>query len=378
MPFLAGLASGIFIIGISGPGATLFLPGIFLAAAGIPVVLLFRNGTEYGRREYVILASLMFLTGVYCQTSYNISASYHIPPLEPVSSPGPDTADGNHKTKGLRYAADIAAEALKAETDRIPFENKECNALVKALISGDRRDLSTKTTSAFRDSGGAHILALSGLHLGMIYAMISLVFRPARLFRGGKTIRMIMICGSAFFYTIMTGASPSTVRALLFIVFTELSAVLFRKKKPLTSLFAALSVQCALDPPVVTSAGFQLSYLAMTGIFVLFPKMSGWFPVPDKKGFAFIMKKIWDGAALSISCQIFTGPLAWYLFGSAPEFFIITNLVAIPLTNIIIPLTAGILVLQTAGFCPGFLIRTGEFFLETLIAGVSVIQSLSA
>ena len=133
----------------------------------------------------------------------------------------------------------------------------------------------------------------------------------------------------------------------------------------------ALTVQCALDPAVITSASFQLSYLAMCGIYFLYPALRDMYPAPVP-----VLKKIWDSAAMSIACQVFTGPLAWLLFGSAPVYFIITNLIAIPLTSALMPAALAAVFLYRIGICPGFMIRAIDMTAELVVDCLEIICRL--
>ena len=102
----------------------------------------------------------------------------------------------------------------------------------------------------------------------------------------------------------------------------ETSCCLERKTDSRDILCNGLILQLALTPHALFDVGFQLSYLAMSGITFLFPILNKWYH-----------GKIWESCALSISCQVFTGPLAYLKFGSLPLYFMLTNLISIPLTK---------------------------------------------
>ena len=189
--------------------------------------------------------------------------------------------------------------------------------------------------------------------------------RAARTVKASLTI---LLCG---YYTLATGASPSIVRAFLFILVNECGRSLSgRRHSPAGTFCIALTVQLALWPQVISSTGFQLSYLAMLGITVLFPRLEKWYPDsgrPDP------LRYIWKCAALSLSCQLFTAPVAWLRFRSLPLYFLITNLIALPLTEAVIILAIVVLLLQAAEICPqilvnvcGQLVSLLEFCLEAI------------
>jgi competence protein ComEC len=249
----------------------------------------------------------------------------------------------------------------------IPGEHSA--AILKALLTGRRSALDRSVIDIFRRSGASHILALSGLHLGVLYLLVRRLLSPLGNSLPARIVKSALTVGFSAFYAFATGASPSIIRALLFIVINEAGSLFpGRERTPLGTFCAALTIQLVLRPAYIASAGFQLSYLAMTGITVVYPYMEKWYP--GRRG---PLKRIWQCAALSISCQLFTAPVAWAHFHTFPKYFLITNLLAMPLTELIIPLAAGSLLLDAAGICPPVLIRACgmmvqclEFCLETI------------
>jgi competence protein ComEC len=116
----------------------------------------------------------------------------------------------------------------------------------------------------------------------------------------------------------------------------------------------------------------------MAGIAFIFPKMKSFWPEEEKgdvREWRFL-KWIWTSASLSISCQLTTGPLAWYYFSSFPQHFLLTNLIAIPLTGIIIPAALITLVLNTFGICPLFMLRLTEGLAEVLTSSLAIIATM--
>lgn len=221
-------------------------------------------------------------------------------------------------------------ERLRGRIDTIPFRDSGTAALLKAFLSGWREDLSPEVRAVFRSSGASHLLALSGLHIGILYTILSKVAVVTGNSPAGRIVRSVLIVLAALVFTLMTGASPSIVRAFLFILASETAKICHRSRDPMKVLSFALMTQLVLSPRVILSVGFQLSYLAMCGIFILFPIMKEWFPGKEWNP----LKKLWDAAVLSISCQLFTAPLVWIRFHSFPRHFLITNLLAIPLTTL--------------------------------------------
>ena len=103
-----------------------------------------------------------------------------------------------------------------------------------------------------------------------------------------------------------------------------------RRRRSVNVFCAALTVQLAVSPTVVGSLGFQLSYLAMLGIVLVFPRLEAWYPDGRRRD---PVRRIWSAVALTLSCQLFTAPLVWVRFHSFPKYFLLTNLGALPLTE---------------------------------------------
>ena len=357
LPFCAGTVTGIFLCGkgiFHHTGSYAVAAGSLCASLGLVLLWIFcRRWLGSFSRTAVIVAATFFC-GMFCWSNYRLG--------EVASAGNPSAAE--------RLTAPAAAK-LKAGIDSLPLHDYGNNALVKALVTGDKSDVPAATSRAFRDSGASHILALSGMHLAVIYLILTRILAVLGPAKRADIVRYVTILASTLFYSVMTGSSPSIVRAFLFISLRETARLTGRKASPVNILCFSLTVQCALSPGVITSASFQLSYLAMCGIYFLYPPLKDLYPanVP-------VLKKIWDSAAMSIACQAFTGPLAYVLFGSAPLYFIITNLIAIPLTSALMPVALAAVVLNSAGCCPALLTDGIAWCCEFTVWCLDVICSL--
>ena len=267
--------------------------------------------------------------------------------------------------------AQNAGSWIKETIDSMAFERCSTNGMIKALLTGDRSGINPETAKAFRDSGASHILALSGLHLGIIYGIISKMLSFAGnspSMRRARSVLIIAICG---LYTLATGAGASITRALLFIILKELAETTGRNASLKRILAVSLILHLAFSPDSATDVGFQLSYAAIFGIAYIFPHLRKVWK-NDWKG----LRWIWESAALSISCQLTTGPLAYCYFGTFPQYFLLTNLISIPLAGMIIPLALLATVLTVAGICPEIILRTTEWLTQAMCEALGIIASL--
>ena len=336
IPFAVGVAIGVHIPDCAGT------PLLCLCAFAILLFAAMGGKTP-------LLPTLFLLTGSFCGVT------------------------GSSPSLPTDWAAMHSAARLRALIDSIPFAYENSAALVKALLTGDRSGLESGVVSAFRQSGASHILALSGLHLGLIHLIVRRIMSVLGNSPVAGICRAILTTVAATYYTLMTGASPSTVRALLFIAISEWSGVSPGRRGSLKrSLLLALTLQLAIRPDNISSISFQMSYLAMCGIVFLLPGLHGWFP-GDGRAFN-PMKRIWDAAALSISCQIFTAPLAWIRFHTFPKYFLLTNIISLPLTSAAMVISAAVIALAAAGIHPLWLIAIDDRMLQAL---VSVLETIS-
>ena len=267
-----------------------------------------------------------------------------------------------------------ALDALTGVIDGCGFGYGQTGPLVKALVTGQREGLSPETNRAFMDSGAVHILSLSGLHMGVIYGILHKSLAWTGRSRPAAVAKAVLTIAAAGFFTMMTGAGPSVVRAFLFIMINEISRLLpGRRRRPLSVLCTALMIQLIFDPMVIISLSFQLSYLAMLAIYTLFPIMEAWYPDEGKRD---PLRRIWSSAALSISCQLFTAPLAWWHFRTFPAYFLISNLVALPVSEILIVCSVVTVAAEAAGCCPEMLKGLTDMLARALVKSLEVISSL--
>ncbi len=302
LPFIAGIILGVCIplpyMGLypasAAAGLSCFISAIFCLRSG---------------RQACACIGMLLSAGLLC--SLNARLGSGLPELE------------------LPFA-EKALEHLCRRIDAIPFRDTRLNGLAKALLTGQRGDLDKGIEDAFRAAGGAHILALSGLHLTLIYG----IFNKLLFWMGHsplmRTIKAAVLVLSTGFYSIMTGAGPSVTRAFLFVVINETAMLCPERKRPTAAVFCgAMAIQLAFNPLIVKSLSFQLSYLSISGIFLIFPILRDWFPAGGRS----FMRKIWQSAAISISCQLTTAPLIWLRFKSFPVYFLVCNLLAVPLSS---------------------------------------------
>lgn len=238
--------------------------------------------------------------------------------------------------------------------------------LAEALLIGYRDDLDRSLVQAYSNTGVVHVIAISGLHLGIIYSI--LVFLTAALNRKGwYWLRFVLIIGGLWSFTLIAGAQASVLRSAVMFSFVAAGVVLKRNASVINSLALSALLLLCWKPQWLWDVGFQLSYSAVLSIVLFFKHVYGWVYIKNK-----IADIIWKMTAVTISAQLLTVPLTLYYFHQFPLLLLITNLVAVPLSSGILigeillivicplPLLAGPL-----GMMLGKLIEWMNVFIET-------------
>jgi competence protein ComEC len=164
-----------------------------------------------------------------------------------------------------------------------------------------------------------HVLAVSGLHVGIILEiLLFLLGRFPRIFSKNAAVLIALII--LWSYAAVVGFSPSVVRATFMFTLLALAKMMSRQTNSLNVLLFAACIMLFTDPLLIYDIGFQLSYLAMAGILLLYRPIESTFYIPNR-----FLKKIWQGTAVGIAAQLFTLPVTLYYFHQFPNYFMLTN-----------------------------------------------------
>ncbi|MBL4654224.1 MAG: ComEC family competence protein [Bacteroidia bacterium] len=223
----------------------------------------------------------------------------------------------------LQIAYDIRFYLLDILNQHLPDQDEF--AVASALLLGYKNDLSDDLTNAYASSGAMHVLAVSGLHVGIIYILLnlSLAFLDKRKY--GTYIKTIILILALWLYALITGLSPSVFRAATMFSFIIVGSSLKKYTNIYNTLCVSAFVLLLYDPYLIMQVGFQLSYLAVLGIVYLYPKLYNQFTTNN-----WLLDKIWSITAVSIAAQIATFPLGLLYFHQFPVYFLVSNLIVIP------------------------------------------------
>ena len=264
-------------------------------------------------------------------------------------------AAGRAESAGKAKSAANAKSAGQMHSEMTPMQQRIAlylkskmgdnsqSAILTAFVTGSKESIGKSTKETFRSSGAAHLLALSGLHVGILFMILNRITALFSLTLAARRMRVLVVVGCTAAFLTITGFIPSLARAIIMAAICSIAKVWgYRIARAETLVITAFLLIC-YNPQVVASIGFQLSFAAMAGIMLIMPTLSEslervmgrW----RGRGMAsrtisWCAERIAAPLLLTISCQITTLPLCLYYFQSFSNYYLITNLIAIPVVAI--------------------------------------------
>ncbi len=213
--------------------------------------------------------------------------------------------------------------------------------VIQALLLGKRDDISENTYNNYKNAGAVHILAVSGLHVGIILFLLEFMLSPLEGLPKGKILKLITVVLLLWGYALVAGLSPSIVRAVTMFSFVAYALHLNRPTNSFNIIALSMLFIVLVKPLFLFQVGFQLSYAAVFAIVWIYPKLQKlWFPEN------IIIRKTWQLLSVSVAAQLGVLPISLFYFHQFPALFFISNLLVIPFLGLI--LGSGILVIILA------------------------------
>ena len=281
--------------------------------------------------------------------------------------------------------------------------SKNEQGIASALLLGWDEDVDDETLQSFSNAGIAHFLSISGLHLGIIFMFIGYLFFWMGNSRRSRIIRGIVQLAVLWFFAIVTGLSPSILRAATMFSLITVGEMFFTRASFYNNLASSAFILLLFKPLLLFDVGFQLSYLGVVGIVVLQPRIKEIISIPEKLGvkdflqnswnqvFAesktgkfiakgldavvnaalWLVQKVWELACVSIAAQIATLPLTFYYFHQFPVYFLIANVTVIPFAGFLL---ATVIFVVAFSWIP----IVGAWIVKLLSLEISAITSVSS
>ena len=270
-------------------------------------------------------------------------------------------ADGHWRKTGHDASRTVSQVALDYREKVIGlyrslgFETDEL-AVLAALTVGDKEELSDDIVETYSVSGASHVLALSGLHIGFLYALLLFVLRPLwRRWRRLKPLLLLLLVLFLVSFAFFTGLSSSVVRSV--IMFSLLAFAGLQPEKPLTlNTLAATAFLMLLCKPVwLFDVGFQLSFSAVAAIVLVQPKLYALWKVDNR-----FLRYLWGLMTVSVAAQLGTAPLVIFYFSRFSTHFLLTNLWVIPMVSLVLYSAVFLLMLTPLPFVQHLFARVVE------------------
>ena len=349
------IATTLFYIALKGLYAA---PKRFYAASNWLQPPLHAPGSyaRYGRLFIAsALISLSLLGALRSAENLASSAESLAATAESLASTTESLAAGRAESAGKAQSAANAKSAGHTHSEMTPMQQRIAlylkskmgdnsqSAILTAFVTGSKESIGKSTKETFRSSGAAHLLALSGLHVGILFMILNRITALFSLTLAARRMRVLVVVGCTAAFLAITGFIPSLARAIIMAAICSIAKVWgYRIARAETLVITAFLLIC-YNPQVVASIGFQLSFAAMAGIMLIMPTLSESLKrVMERwrgRGMAsrticWCAERIAAPLLLTISCQITTLPLCLYYFQSFSNYYLITNLIAIPVVAI--------------------------------------------
>ncbi|QDO93611.1 ComEC/Rec2 family competence protein [Formosa sediminum] len=242
-----------------------------------------------------------------------------------------------HSVFGLAYKLN---KYIYKQLKSYPFGTDEF-AIINALLLGQRQDISESLYTNYTKAGVIHILAVSGLHVGILLLLLNFVCRPLERLPYGKPIKTICIIILMWSFAFLTGLSPSVSRATLMFTLLTISINANRPANTFNTVAISAFLLLLFKPLLIFDVGFQLSYLAVLSIITIQPKLNSlWFPKHK------LIRIAWNTLTVTTAAQVGVLPLSIYYFHQFPGLFFLSNLLIVPFLGYILGL--GILIIALA------------------------------
>ena len=210
-------------------------------------------------------------------------------------------------------------------------------AVVSALTVGEKRELTEELKAVYSAAGTSHVLALSGLHVGMIVGILWILLAPLKRWRHGKNVASVLLVVCLWMFAFLSGLSASVVRAVtMFTLYVLASWVSEERFSGFLSVTLTAFLMLVYQPMYLFDISFQLSFVAVYSILLLYPLISSWWNPRNRIG-----TYVWNALSVSLAAQLGTLPLILYYFGAFPTYFLLANLVVGPLACCILCATLG-------------------------------------
>jgi len=244
--------------------------------------------------------------------------------------------DGEYRLLATKGLSSFANALIRTQTALLTIlrkwiPGKKEQGVAEALLIGYREDLDKDLVQAYSNTGVVHIIAISGLHLGMIYGLLLVLLKPFRKYKAIHIIRPMILLLVLWGFSFLAGLAPSILRSVVMFSFIIIGESLGRRTQVLNTLASSAFCLLIYNPYFLWDVGFQLSYTAVTSIVMFMQPIYRSIYLENP-----LLRNLWQLNAVTLAAQILTLPVVLYYFHQFPNLFLFTNFIAVPLSGLIL------------------------------------------
>lgn len=211
------------------------------------------------------------------------------------------------------------------------IEDGKAAGLAEALLIGYKNDLDKTLVQSYTNTGVVHVIAISGLHIGLIYWLLLLVLKPVQRLPVGRWLQPLLIIGGLWGFSLLAGAQASVLRSALMFTCLVIAKSIQRNSSGFNTLALSAFLLLCYNPFWLWDVGFQLSYAAVLSIMIFGKAVYNWWFIKNR-----LLDHLWQLNAVTFAAQILTLPFTLYHFHQFPVYFPLTNVVAVPLSSLVV------------------------------------------
>ena len=275
--------------------------------------------------------------------------------------------EGGSPSFSIRRAADNCRRSLLDVYRKFHIRGDEFGVLA-ALTLGYTDDLQPDIRASYSATGVVHILSVSGMHVGVVYVVMAFLLGFMSKTQQQKVFKALFIMLFLWGYAFLSGLSAAVIRATLMFSFIAIATCFERKSQLYNTIFMSMLVMLLVNPSYLYDVGFQLSYAAVLSIIFFKPIVDKIYSPTNK-----VTRFVWTMFSVSVAAQVGTTPFTLYYFQQFPNYFLLTNFIAIPLSSLIIYLAMGLLCVSFVPYLSvgvGFLLNKSVWLLNFVIITV--------
>lgn len=278
----------------------------------------------------------------------------------------------NEEAHSIYGYASALREHIITKLKTHPFTADQL-AIINALLLGKRHDIDASTFDKYSNAGAIHILAISGLHIGILLIILNLIFKPLDALTNNTTYKSVIIVFLLWGVAFVTGLSASVVRAVTLFNILQLATLLNRPTNIYNTLAVSAFIILLIKPLYLFDIGFQLSYAAVLAIITIQPlALKLWYPKNT------IVRYFWAILSVSIAAQIGVLPLSLFYFHKFAGLFWLTNLLLIPIIGSILGIGITVIILALVNTLPIWLAKSFGILISAMNAVISWISGFES